>query len=417
MARTTKTDVYNPDILRDTIQGQFAQKEAFTSSRLRSSGAVVLNDSFHVNQQKMIGTRIVIPRFGVLGEFVSNPDGSAVDFSAIGQDVEYSTVGRDSLGFEVSTWAEFINTLDPGADAYKEAARQAMISAGRAMDKCLIDEAATTPLVLDMHSLTTPVYMDYSLMAEGKATFWGDDQEEIVAAIVHSRTKVDMLNLKDTNGNPLLVPSQKDGDFDRFCGVPLVVSDRAPLTGSTMGTVVESGTTPPDVTLSGTPLGPWNLEIDINGAGASGTATFRFRVKGALWSKTFVVPAAGGSIVLDDSKNAITAPADGIRKADSLVGINGKTGITATFTNGTYAADNLYQSTARLKVTSQLVKKGALAFWYNKAAMGLNEDKDIARHTNLGAIHLYRTAHLWERVANGNMPGVVSIQHNVSNYL
>lgn len=418
MSRTTKSDVYNPELLSDTIQGEFKQKNAFVGSALQRAGAVVINDSFSVSDPKLIGTKVTIPRFGVLGDFVDNPDGSALDFQSIGMDSEFATVGRDSLGFEVSTWAQFVNSLDPKADPYKECARQATLKATRAMDRVIITAAATTPLVLDLHSLTSPVTLDYALMADAKSEFWGDEQEDIIGAIVHSRTKADLMKLADANGNPLLVPRQNEGEVDRFCGVPLFTSDKAPLTGSVMSAVTAAGTTPPTVTLSGTPLGAWNLEIDVVTGGLSnGTATFRFRVKGTLWSKTYPIPSGGGAILLDDTKDAAVAPIDAVTAKDSRVGVNGLTGITATFANGTYNADNTYTSKARLKVATQLVKRGALAFWYNRRALAMVEDKDIARHTNLGALHLYRCGHLYERPEGHTMPGVVSVVHNVGGYL
>lgn len=416
MARTTKADVFQPEILEETVQGRFAQKGAFKGSVLERSGAVIVRPNFVEKDPKRIGSTIRMPYFGTVGEFQPRTDGNAVDFNAIGEMTEDATIGCDSLGFEVTQWAES-SARSEDVDAYEECTDQIAESAVRAMDKAIIVAGSTSPLVLDVHSLTTPATMSYDLMVEGKTTFWGDDQDDIVAAVIHSRTKADLMKLKYSDGRPMLTEKANDADFDRFCGIALVLSDKAPLTGSTMSAVTAAGTTPPTVTLSGMPLGPWNLEIDIVTAGASGTATFRFRVKGQLWSATYTVPAAGGSILLDDSKQAAVLPITSLATADSLVGVNGKTGITATFANGTYAADNSYTATARLKTETQLIKKGALAFWYNQNALRVLTDGDISRDSKLAAMHLYRAAHCYRRTRSGNMPGVVRIQHNVSGYL
>jgi len=417
MARTTKADVFQPEILEETVQGRFAQKDAFKGSILERSGAVIVRPNFAEKDPKRIGSTIRMPYFGTVGEFVARTDGNAVDFNAIGQMTEDATIGCDSLGFEVTQWAES-SARDEDVDAYDECTDQIVEAGVRAMDKVIISAASTSPLVLDMHSLSAPVMMSYDLMVEGKTTFWGDDQSDIVAAVVHSRTKADLMKLKYSDGRPMLTEKASESDFDRFCGIALVLSDKAPLAGSTMSAVTAAGTTPPTVTLAGTPLGPWNLEIDIVTGGLSnGTATFRFRVKGQLWSATYAVPNGGGAILLDDSKQAAVLPITSLGTADSLVGVNGKTGITATFANGTYAADNSYTATARLKTETQLIKKGALAFWYNQNALRVLTDGDISRDSKLAAMHLYRSGHCYRRTRSGNMPGVVRIQHNVSGYL
>lgn len=417
MGRTTKADVFQPEILEETVRGRFAQKDAFKGSILERSGAVIVRPNFTANDPQMIGSSVRIPYFGTIGEFQPRTDGNSVDFNAIGQMTEDAVIGCDSLGFEVSRWAES-SAHDDDVDAYEECTGQIVEAATRAMDKAIISAGSSSPLVLDVHSLTTPRTMDYDLMVEGKTTFWGDDQDDIVAAVIHSRTKADLMKLKYSDGRPMLTEKASDAEFDRFCGIALVLSDKAPLVGSTMTAVEDDGTTPPAVTLSGTPLGPWDLEIDIVTGGASnGTATFRFRVKGQIWSATYAIPNGGGAIALDDSKLAAVLPITGIATADSLVGVNGKTGLTATFANGTYNADNSYTSKARLKTETQLVKKAALAFWYNQNALEVLTDKDIGRHSKLAAMHLYRAAHMYRRTRMGNMPGVVRVQHNVSGYL
>jgi hypothetical protein len=273
------------------------------------------------------------------------------------------------------------------------------------MDAQIVTAAtAAGALENDVYSTTTPVYMDWDLVIDSKAR-WGDEQDSIVAMIVHSRTHADLMKLKDADGRPFLVASMRDGEVDRFAGIPLHISDRVPLTGSTMGTVTSTGTSPPVLTLGGTPTGAWNLVIDCVVGGAHATATYRFSTDGGnTWSATLVTPAAATPVALTDTA------------IDSLVGNNGATGLTVEWAAGTFNADNQWTSTADLKVRSVICQRQALAFWYARSHMALETDKDILAHTDIAAMHLYATAHRYRRRRGGTKPGVVVISHNVGNY-
>lgn len=403
MTITTKSSKdFDVQILNETVQGRFKQRTAFMGSILASQGAVVVNGTFEDGKPNKIGTQVTVPYFGTLGEFADNADGSSVTPSALLQTSETAVVARKSLAFEISRWAQGASPDD--RDPYEEAADQILVSAERAMDAAVIVAAETSPLVSDHYSATVPKYLDWDIVTDGRALF-GDEQDGIVGMIVHSRTESDLRKLRDSDGRPLLLDSQKDGELTRFCGVPLVVSDRAPLTGSTMNPLVmtETGTTPPDLTLTGTPLGPWNLKIIVGSVtGARGTATFKFSTDGGNTYSAELLTAA--SVDLIDTA------------ADSLVGVNGKTGLTVAMENASFSANNVYTSTARLKVSSLLVQKGALAFWYNRNALAMETDKDILAHTDIGAMHLYHVAHLYRRRRMGSRPGVVRLIHNVRSY-
>ena len=233
-------------------------------------------------------------------------------------------------------------------------------------------------------------------------TLWGDESAGGALA-VHSKTKADLLKLKDAAGHPLLVLSQREGEADRFVGMPVVESDRLPLTGSTMGTVTSSGTSPPVLTLAGTPTGPWDLVIECQVGGAHETATIRFSTDGGVtWSADLTTAGVGVALALTDTAT------------DSLVGNEGATGITAAFAAGTFNADNKWVSKADLKATSLILRPGALVFWYNRAALALQTDTNILKDSGIGAMHLYYAAHRYRRVRGGRRPGVIRLQHNVS---
>jgi hypothetical protein len=420
MAITTNDDILNPQILIEAVRSKFKGKNAFMGSPLVAGGAVLVSGSMPEGGPKAIGKEITVPYWGQLGEFVNNPDGNAVVPSKLGMTEELSPISRDSLAAELSGWAQGTAAVKAQfGDPYGEASQQIMDAATRAMDRAVVAAAMTTPLIYDLTALTGDQrFLNYQALIRAKA-LWGDEQDQIVAMVTHSQAEADLAEQLDATGKPLLAVSQSEAGFTRFAGVLTHISDRTPLDGSTMGAVTSSGTTPPAVTLSGTPLGPWTLRIDIVTGGASdGTATFRFSVDGGnTWSATYAVPAGGGAISLDDAHNATVAPITGERTVDSLVGLNGKTGITATFANGTYNANNLYSSTADLVVSTLICQRGAASFWYNQARLGMKTDVDILADTDILAMHLYRVAHRYRRRRGGSRTGVVRIRHKVRGFL
>jgi hypothetical protein len=413
MTRTISTDVFDPEILTDAVQGVFAQKTAFMGSLLAAAGAVIVSGSMPTGGPKAVGQTIKVPYFGVIGEFASNAESSSGNFMsaitpvALKQTSEQATITRDSLSFEVSVWAEGNALVNPAVgDPYQEAARQLLESAQRKMDKRIIDAAAAAGVyVKDVYSATTPKTLDWDTVVQAKFSGWGDEQDDIVGLLVHSHTQKDLQLLKDGIGRPLLNDSEVNGStVQKFNNIPVIVSDRVPVTGSAMGAITSSGTAPPVATLVGTPLGPFNLVIDAQ-TGDATTITFKFSTDGGnTWSA--ILTAHDDSVAVALTDTAI----------DSTVGVNGATGLTVAFASGTFNADNLYTSTASLKVMSMLVKRRALAFWYASGHLTLKTAQDILADSDLAAMHLYAAAYRYRRIAMGTKPGIVQITHNVSGY-
>jgi len=397
-ATTTVSRDFDVQVLEDTVRGEFAGKNAMMDSPLVSGGAVVLSDSMPGGDPSQIGNQITVPYFGTIGEFADNPEDTAVTPTLLKMTNEKATVGRSSLAFEVTRWARESGPSDP----YTEASRQIQEAARREMDRLMVTAAAATTLVRDQYSATVPVYLDWDFIVDGRALI-GDESNDVAGMVVHSRVEAGLHKLRDAIGRPLLIDGMQNGGVTKFCGIPLHVSDRVPLTSSTMSAVTEAGTTPPDFTITGTPLGPWNLRIKIILAGARGTFTFQFSTDGGnTWSATMLSAA---SVPLIDTAT------------DSLVGMNGKTGLTVGIENASANVDNTYSATANLKATSLILQKGALAFWYSSANMGLETDKDILKHNDVAAMHMYRVAHLYRRRRGGSRPGAVALKHNVPGFV
>lgn len=408
MATTIHTDLFNPEILTEAVQGVFGQKTAFMGSRLSSLGIVIVDGEMPQGGPEAIGTTVTVPYFGVIGEFEENvTDGNALTPVKVKETTETASITRDGLSFSVSRWAQGNSFVNPNVgDPYEECARQILASAERAMDKRIITAASASGVyVKDVYSSTIPVQLSWDLCVDAKFEGWGDEQDDIAAILVHSQAHKDLMKLKDSTGRPLLLSSQAEGGpLDRFCGVPVVVSDRVPVTGSAMGAVTSSGTSPPVATLAGTPLGAWRLHIDCMLSHASATL-IRFSTDGGQnWSANIAAADDGVPVALTDTAT------------DSKVGVNGRTGVTVAFASGTFTDDNLWTATASLKVQSMLLKRRALSFWYNRRALALDTDKDILADTRVAAMHLYGAAHRYRRMPGGTKAGVIQIVHNVSGY-
>jgi hypothetical protein len=397
--KTTDRD-FNVQVLTDTVRGRFAQKTAFMGSIFVSQGAVIVRDNMREGDPSFIGNEVTIPYFGTIGDFILNAEDNASTPSVLKLTNEKATVARSSLSFETTRWSRASGPDD--ADPYEEAADQILTSATRRMDALTVAEAATTPLVLDKYSSTVPQYLDWNYIVDGRAK-WSDEQDGIVGMCIGSRTESDLRKLVDGQGRPLLIDNMNSSGLTTFCGVPLITSDSMPLTGSTMGAVTSAGTSPPVITLTGEPLGAWDLRFKAVLIGALNTWQFQFSTDGGnTWSATLTSAA---SVPLIDTAS------------DSLVGKNGKTGVVAAIAAGTAALDNTWASTANIKQTTLILQKGALAFWYNRQALELLTHADILKDNTLAAMHMYHATKLYRRRNGGTKPGVVALKHNVRNYV
>lgn len=399
-ATTTASRDLNVQVLTETVRGVFAGKNALMDSALASSGAVRVSPTMQappgVAKSDWIGTTVNMPYFGTLGAFIDNPEDTAVVPVELKKSSEIATVARGSMAFEVTRWARHSDVS--ADDPYEEAARQLQLSATRYMDDKAITEAAGTPLVIDAGS----DFLDWDRVIDG-AALWGDEGTDIAAAVVHSRVMAGLSKQRDDNGRPLLLDNMVDGRLvRRFAGIPLIISDRVPLSASTMGSVTETGASVGNVAITGTPTGPWNLQIDIVTGGARGVATFRFSVDGGnTWSETLTTAA---SVPLVDTA------------VDSLVGNNGNTGLTATFGSATYDADSVYSANSVLKADALLFQRDAMAFWYAASHLELQTDKDILKDNDVAAMHLYYATKRYRRRPGGTKPGVVKIRTSVPGF-
>jgi hypothetical protein len=218
MGFAKKGDVIVPELLADALPGAFAGMTV-----MRKTGAAIIQMDMPAGRAQL-GDQIKIPYFANIGELQDlTADGDALTPVGGAGAQELATVQHSGKAVEASVWAQLSGVEDP----YAEMARQVAVATERRIDKALIDAAIASHsslLTVDVYNAGTPRTIDFDLVVDGKMK-WGDEQEDIAAMVVHSKVKGDMYKLKDSTGRPLFVDGVQ-GEIDRFCGIPVMVSDR-----------------------------------------------------------------------------------------------------------------------------------------------------------------------------------------------
>jgi hypothetical protein len=421
MSVTSSTDIISREILADAVAEALKGKTGLIDSIFVSQGAIWVDGTMPKYGPSAIGTTIRLPFWGIMGDFVSRTESQSPTRTKVAQTYEDATIVRASASFEISRWARGQAEVSGQEDPYTVMSRQIALRARRWMDLALITAGHGSPLVYDLYSATAPHYLVYTDVVTGKAQKLGDEQGDgIVAMALHSLIAADLANQVDSTGRPILTDAGA-GNVTKVAGVPVIQSDRLPLTGSTMGTTygpfttvygASAGTGSATVAISVTDvstLGPWKMVIEVLSTGEAGAATIRFSTDGGnTWSAALTTAATTVALELTDTA------------VDSLVGNNGATGCSLTVTSG--AGDDLvdgeyYWACPNLCCESQVWMKGAGAYWYNEQAMELLTDQDIEEDTIIGAMHIYGVAHCYRRRNSGTRPGVLRFKTNARGFV
>lgn len=404
MPNTTKSDVIIKDVFDDTVRGAFASSRAFIGSLAVQLGIVKINDTFDVSDPNMIGKNVNIPYFGSVGVMVDNADGSTVTPQKLGQSQEQAVVQRGSIALELTRWAD---KGAVGTDVYDEWAQQAVESAELYMDRVIMKAAVSgnQQLIHSVYDAATPRnFSDLVLIDALKR--WGDrgGLERVAGVAVHSDTMVDLLKMRDANGNTNSI-LDVSGPYPKLLGRPIIVSD-AIQPDITMASVTPTatGTTPPTITFTDTanredgtgPVRPIDLWIKCTLLGALGVWKLQYSIDGGQTYSADVLSAA--TVALTDPLD----PAGGLL------------GLTLNIAAGNAAVNNLWKAKSVATHNSLLLKKGSLAFWYNKGALELLQAlKPYGDYTE-NALHLYCCAHRYVRLPNEPRSGVVKVRHNAN---
>jgi HK97 family phage major capsid protein len=228
MATTTRSDLIIPEILADAVAGAWAERVA-----LFGTGAAVESSTLPSNRG---GDTVTVPYFGSIGEFEDVAEGAALTPTTLAQSSEQATVVRAGKAVSMTTWAQMAAMY---ADPYQEAARQIAEGARRKFDTALVTAAGAAPLASPVGrpgdgairyeplDSTNNVPISYDVLVDALGQ-WGDESQDVVAMVVHSKIRDDLLKIKDNDGQPLFTDPMSEGDLPRVLGKPVIVSDRTP---------------------------------------------------------------------------------------------------------------------------------------------------------------------------------------------
>jgi HK97 family phage major capsid protein len=216
MAVTTRSDLIIPEILADAVRAAWPDRVA-----LKGTPAVVESPTLPGGVRG--GDTVRIPYFNAIGEFDDVAEGVALTPVNITMTSQTATVRRAGKAVEMTTWAELSARY---ADPYAELARQLVEGATRMFDSALIAAANATGIGQTTVDRSTGT-ITYDAIVDALDTF-GDAQVDVAAVVVHSKVLGDLRRTRDANGLPLFVDAQQGG-LPKVLGLPLIVSDRAPV--------------------------------------------------------------------------------------------------------------------------------------------------------------------------------------------
>lgn len=213
---TTRSNLVIPEILADAVAAGWPDRVA-----LYGSNAVV--ESRTLPQEARGGDTVKVPLFGSIGEFDDVAEGDPLVPASLSMTSEQSMVQRAGKAVEMTTWAQMAAMY---ADPYVEAARQIREGAQRKFDAALIAKAGATgtgQIQVDRSTAT----IGYDAIVDALQA-WGDESQDVAAVVMHSKVVGDLRKVKDGNNLPLFTDAQQGG-LPRVLGLPLIISDRAPV--------------------------------------------------------------------------------------------------------------------------------------------------------------------------------------------
>ncbi|MDZ7703638.1 MAG: hypothetical protein U5L04_04030 [Trueperaceae bacterium] len=235
---TTNQDVFSPTVLADAVSAGFPGVRA-----LYGTGAVITNWTM---PHRTSGLRVHVPYLGNIGEMEILPpneqhptDPTAVaGLTMTGLDItaEQALVQHGGKMFARTVWSEMAAVY---TDVYEEGSRQVIESIERGVDTAMINAALSTTLEHDIYDAGTPVAAGWKQLTKARMKF-GDEQQGVIGAIVHSATFESLLEEADGFGRPFIRDIGEDGTAVSTNGLKIMTSDRLP--------VEDDGVSPPKYT-------------------------------------------------------------------------------------------------------------------------------------------------------------------------
>lgn len=349
-------------------------------------GIVNINSSLPV--EKYAGETVTVPMVANLGRMAEYAEGDPITVDKLTSTGENETVVRAGKAFAITALARQLRgNIDPVGTA-----RAMMLdSVGDYVERKSITSltalGTTYPAIKrSVHSATTPKYFDLDTAVYARSVF-GDELRGIRGTVMHSQALNRCLLQKDADGRLLHPVLSRDDDnaVVTFSDLgPCYASDLMPVSY----TVTSTGTTPPVLTITGSPKQIMDeVQVQCTTLGAFGTAVIKISTDGGTtWTLT-----------------GITVPVSGIvDRSDDL-------GLTLTFAAGTFAVNNLYKT--RAKYTSMIAKANAAIFWHNNFGQ-IQSLPDVLRSSETTALELLCVVHAYSKMNMGTRPGVGLVDHN-----
>lgn len=394
MATTTSSNVVSLPAYKEAVRTALDKADSFSGSQMSAYRFLVPTLS---NGEARIGQTVRIPHWNMVGKFEDVNDGVALTPRAMGNDYTEATVSRSGLAMEYTRLA---GQVFAGKSIPQEFARQFVMRFNQHIDlKCQTAALSATGLpgdqVINRYSSTTPQYLDYDGLIALKSTI-GDRQWERYGLMLHSKSYAMLLRQKDSTGRPNAQIDSINALFNNR--LDWIISDRMQVSDGVF-TVSSSGTTPPAVTLTGTPNRLINFRMECTTLGARGTAIVRTSINGGVTWKSSITTAATFTLVDPDDDDA-------------------STGVTVNYANASAAVDNVWTATATSKAANVLIAPNALAYYYDASAMSLEDYRQPLNDKNALISNVYHAeARFLNDYNNQRRPDVSILYTNIPSVL
>ena len=371
-------DFFVPEILEASIQNGLKGMRVFLGS-----SAVIVNTTL---LSQIAGDKVKVPYFNTLGEaeeVTSANDDSEGTVDTIASDKEEATVYQYRKVIDVTAWARASQGVD---DPYPKMVQECNEMVMRGVEKRLITNIFTDGTALEYDGGTSP--LDGDMVVDAQTMFDGEGSDAALM-VVHPKVMGSLRKLKDDNGRPLLTDPTQSDPIRRFCGTPLVENRIIGVDTAAWSAVTEAGTSPPDVTLTGTPNNSYLLKVKITLAGNRGTAKFKYSLdNGKTWSKEIV------------TANTYEMPG---------------TGTTLNFATGSaYATDNVYTATSTPSVYRTAICKAGSMVAYLNGSPQIFTNQNHKKPSYEAGIHIWGASHIYRSMPGYTLPGVAIIKHGIS---
>lgn len=395
MAATTISNMTSPAIWAELVDAAFPNALSKVYDTLESTGALIVNPNLPVNT---VGQTVNIPYPITLPGFVSASDGATLAIQNAGVWAETASVARYGLNPGITQWVKQVPTL--GAAVLGSISNQLVIRLKEQLGTIAINAATSTTNFgqsVDVSS-SGANKLNYRMLdgyIAQMSDVMGGAMENIACVITHPQSYMDLSVLGQAPDVAYFKAKPEDIYPFRF----LPYEGMKTFTG--MSAVTATGTTPPTITLTGTP----------NDAGRAFKLVVKCSTIGALNTWKLDYSTDGGNTWITAVSSASTVA---LNYSSDFVfnGITTACGITLNIAAGTAALDNQWVATPTVKRQTLIVAKNALLAYWNKSALNPVEFYNAQSDTTTLTSNLYAVGYRFRQCNGISRPGVFSIIHD-----